>query len=166
MPTWRSILVKAVNKLRCIWEPNISSNVSVSFSSLLFCPFICPPLNGSKQWYPSMKLKGSPLKYENQCYWIKDSKINVTRCNGQGWILRGFRFQPECYYISTIMGISSPRGQITSAFNLVARQQWNFPSDVGTLYSHLRITSVSTLVGCGQFKPAQASLVKFSVHDK
>ena len=66
------------------------------------------------------------------------------------------------------MEISSPRGQIsiTSAFNLVARQQWNFPSDVGTLYSHLRITSVSTLVGCGQFKPAQASLVKFSVHDK
>ena len=45
------------------------------------------------------------------------------------------------------------------AFNLAAKQQWNFPSHVGTLYLHLRITSVSTLVGCDQLKPAQASLV-------
>ena len=52
------------------------------------------------------------------------------------------------------MQLLSPR-----VFNLVARQQWNFPSHVGTLYSHLRITSVFTLVDCDQFKPAQASLV-------
>ena len=66
------------------------------------------------------------------------------------------------------MQLSSPRSQIsiTSAFNLVARQQWNFPSHAGTLYSRLRIMSVSTLVGCGQFKSAQASLVQFSVHNK
>ena len=44
-------------------------------------------------------------------------------------------------------------------FNLAVRQQWNFPSHVGTLYLHLRVTSVSTLVSCGQFKPAQTSLV-------
>ena len=50
------------------------------------------------------------------------------------------------------MQLLSPR-----AFNLVARQQWKFPSHVGTMYLHLRITSVSTVVGCGQFKPAQAS---------
>ena len=59
------------------------------------------------------------------------------------------------------MQLSSP-----GLFNLVAKQQWNFPSHAGTLYSCLTITSVSTLVGCGQFKPAQASLVQFSVHDK
>ena len=59
------------------------------------------------------------------------------------------------------MQLLSPGGQIsiTSAFNLVVRQQWNFPSYVGILYLHLRITSVYTLVGCGQFKLALASLV-------
>ena len=44
--------------------------------------------------------------------------------------------------------------------------QWDFPHQARTLQLHLRITSVSTLVGCGQFKPAQASLVQFSAHDK
>ena len=48
---------------------------------------------------------------------------------------------------------------LAPTFNLAARQQFDFPSHLGTLYSHLRITSVSTLVGCGQFKPAEASLV-------
>ena len=52
------------------------------------------------------------------------------------------------------MQLSSP-----GAFNLATKQQYNFPSHVETLYSHLRITSVSTLVGCGQLKTAQASLV-------
>ena len=52
-----------------------------------------------------------------------------------------------------------PWSVIHQYLNLVAKQQENFPSYVGTLYSYLRITSVSTLVGCGQFKPAQASLV-------
>ena len=42
------------------------------------------------------------------------------------------------------MQFSSP-----GEFNLVARQQWNIPSHMGTLYLHLRITSVPTLVGCG-----------------
>ena len=58
------------------------------------------------------------------------------------------------------MQLSSP--ELASAFNLAAGQQWNFPSHAGTLYSHLiitLITSVSTLVGCGQFKPEKASLV-------
>ena len=55
----------------------------------------------------------------------------------------------------------SPGGQIsiTSVFDLGAGQQWNFPSHMGTLYLHLRVTSESTLAGCGQFKLAQASLV-------
>ena len=54
------------------------------------------------------------------------------------------------------MGIS-PRAYIS--VNLAARQQWKFPSHVGTLYLCLTITSMSTSVGCRQFKPAQASLV-------
>ena len=48
------------------------------------------------------------------------------------------------------------------AFNLVARQQWNFPSHAGTLYLHLRITSVCTLVvvaSSNQLKPVWSSLV-------
>ena len=59
------------------------------------------------------------------------------------------------------MQLSTRGGRVVliSAFNLVARQQWNFPSHVRTLYSHLRITSVSTLVGCGQLKPVWSSLV-------
>ena len=59
------------------------------------------------------------------------------------------------------MQLLSLRGQIsiTSAFNLVARQQWDFPSHAGTLYLHLRIASVSALVGCDQLKPSQASWV-------
>ena len=52
------------------------------------------------------------------------------------------------------MGISSP-----GAFNQVAKQQWNFPSYVGTLYLHLGVTSVSKLAGCGQPKPVPAGLV-------
>ena len=53
-----------------------------------------------------------------------------------------------------IVGISSP-----GAFNQVAKQQWNFPSYVGTLYLHLAVTSVSKLAGCGQSKPVPAHLV-------
>ena len=45
------------------------------------------------------------------------------------------------------------------AFNLAVKQQWNFSPHVGTLYLHLRITSVFNLGGCGQFKLAQVSLV-------
>ena len=41
----------------------------------------------------------------------------------------------------------------------VAKQQWNFPSYVGTLYLHLGVTSVSKLAGCGQPKPVPAGLV-------
>ena len=51
---------------------------------------------------------------------------------------------------------------ITLAFNLVARQQWNFPSQRGILYLHLRITSVSTwlvVANSNRFKPVWSSLV-------
>ena len=61
------------------------------------------------------------------------------------------------------MGISSP-----GAFNQVAKQQWNFPSYVGTLYLHLGVTSVSKLAGCGQPKTSSSwfGLVQHAWHDK
>ena len=40
--------------------------------------------------------------------------------------------------------------------------QWDFPQQAGKLYLHLRIKSVSTLIGCGQFKPVWSSLVSMT----
>ena len=58
----------------------------------------------------------------------------------------------------TSISVKNQYLNIRSTFNLASRQQWNFPSHLGTLYLRLRITSVSTFAGCDQFKPAQASV--------
>ena len=43
-------------------------------------------------------------------------------------------------------------------FNLVARQQWNFPSEAGTLYLHLRVAWLVE-ASSNQLNPVWSSLV-------